>query len=515
MPERHYLLKVLGLSGIPRLATFGLTLVSFPLLLRALGASDYGVVLFIGSALGLFEVLLDFGVSLAAGKSMAAVRTHHPHDIRREFFAWARLQALFVSIGFVPMLLAAYLMTKGSPIFEDSTLLLVMAVSVALGVALNFVRANLQSLLAFKSLAVLDTFQSVTNSAGFIVVAFVYPTPLGLGIACLATVLASCVLATLLIAPRLYSKQSCHTPIVQDHPEPGFGNQMVKQRVRESANFLWLRLSTRLFQEGPILILGRLLGVEVIGVIGAFRKISEIFGTPYLVVGNALMVRVNEVASQGEDALHALWDSALRIVSTALLFSALLYLFAEPLAHVLIPSSNRAPHLFAVMSALAAISAISGILSPMSDYLGGLLSRNIFLSVMAVVQMTLLWIVGSTGDTERTVAIYVATNLVLVIGYIVIAHNVFFHEVVPKIRREVVVFSSVIVTSLVASTWLTHVTMSLAKVKPLDGEILIFFNVALFLMMVVVALLLQRKTIRYYLNKYFFEFTPVQTSKLK
>ena len=60
--ERHYLLKVLGLSGIPKLVTFGLTLLSFPLLVRALGDYVYGAVLTYGAALGIFDVFVDFDV---------------------------------------------------------------------------------------------------------------------------------------------------------------------------------------------------------------------------------------------------------------------------------------------------------------------------------------------------------------------------------------------------------------------------------------------------------------------
>ena len=123
-------MKVLRLSGIPNLITFCLTLLSFPLLLRALGAETYGTVLFIGAALGLFGVLVDFGVSSAASKAMAAVRVHQPGAIRHEFFVWARLQASFVLVGFIPMLLA-YLMVKGSPALQDTTLLLVMSAAVA------------------------------------------------------------------------------------------------------------------------------------------------------------------------------------------------------------------------------------------------------------------------------------------------------------------------------------------------------------------------------------------------
>lgn len=508
MPKKHYLLKVLGLSGIPKIATFILTLASFPLLLRNLGANDYGVVLFIGSALSLFEVLVDFGVSSAAGKSMAAVRAHHPQTIRSEFLAWARLQSLFVCIGFAPMLLAAYLIVKDSPSFRAPSLLLVMAAAVGFNVVLNFVRPNLQSLLAFKSLAALDTFESVVRSTGYFVVAFVYPSALGLAFAGLATSVTASALAMLLVARRLSAARADYASLAPDQPNDWPGKHYtVKSRIRTSANFLWLRFSTRLFQEGPILIIGRLLGAEVVGIIGAFRKVSEILSIPYLVIGNALMVRVNEVASQGSASLQALWDTALRIVSTVLFIAALVYLAAEPLAQVLLPGSKNAPVMFAVMSLLVAVTATFGTLAPMSDYMGGLSSRNVLLTVTALVQLPILWVAGITGSIGGAVVAYVAVNLILALGYACITHKVFFRTFVPKVRREVLIFASVIATALIGSVGLLDIAVGGGAVDPFAKELLLALNILLFNALVATALLLNKNTRLFYFNKNFFEFT--------
>lgn len=503
MPEKHYLLKVLGLSGIPKLFTFGLTLVSFPLLLRALGAETYGIVLFIGAALGLFEVIVDFGVSSAAGKSMAAVRAHQPAAIRSEFFVWIKLQAFFLVFGFAPMLFAAYLMIKHSPEFQDMTLLLVMSAAVAVRVILNFIRPNLQSLLAFKSLAVLDTSESIIRSSGFLLVAFLFPNALGLAYAGLATAFLSSVLAIVLITLRLSAVQKEMPSVTLETSSQWTGrHKTLKARLRESANFLWLRFSSRLFQEGPMIIMGRLLGAEVVGIVGAFRKVSEIISTPYLVIGNALMVRVHEVERQGRHALQSLWDAAIRIVSTSLFFTALVFLVAEPLAELLLPESNIAAQLFLIMTPLVFFSSLGGMIAPMSDYMGGLGTRNILLTLMSVIQIILLWLASAYGGTNPAVAAMVLTYGILVLGYVWVASHV-LGSVYLKPKLEIVSFMLVVMVG----SFVSHKLSSESSIIKLNE--LLQFNLSLiyFLIFFIFALVFLPRLRRFYLTRKFFELT--------
>lgn len=507
MLEKNYLLKVLGLSGIPKLVTFGLTLISFPLLLRALGAETYGSVLYIGAALSLFEVLVDFGVSSAAGKSMATVRAHQPAAISGEFFAWAKLQATFVVLGFVPMLLAAYLIVKDSPTFQDTTLLLVMSVSVVFSVVPNFIRHSLQSLLAFKSLAVLDTSESIIRSSGLLLVAFLFPSALGLAYAGLATVISASLLAIGLITLRLSEVRKEHASVrreVMPH-WPGC-HTTVKSRLRESANFLWLRLSTRLFQEGPMLILGRLSGAETVGVVGAFRKVTEILGTPYLVIGNALMVRVHDVARQGRPALQSLWDTAMRIASTSLFFAALVFLMADPLAKLLLPESGVAAQLFSVMAVLVVTHVVFAMVAPMSDYLGGLFNRNTFLTAVSVLQLPVLWLAGMLGNLQVMLIAYVAVNVVLSAGYSLIASKVFFGNYVIRLKSETRLFSLGAVSALVLALLFARTiempswTLGVSWAGPAIG----------FIGLLGLWLISLEETRSAYFNKHFFEIVPTE-----
>lgn len=507
MTEKHYLLKVLGLSGTPKLVTFGLTMLSFPLLIRSLGANEYGVVLVIGAALAIFEVLIDFGVSSAAGKAMASIRADHPQAIRREFFAWARLQAFFVVVGFVPMLLAAWLMLQGNAALKfKPALLYVMSAAVVSQVALSFIRANLLSLLVFKSLAVLDIFESVLRSVGYLVVAFFYPTAMGLALAGLSTSVVAASLALVLIGRQLSSNATggVASNLNSHAPPPPVS---VKSRLRDSLNFLWLRLSTRLFQQGPLLLVGRLMGPELVGIIGAFSKISEIISTPYLVIGNALMVRVNEISRKGQHALQALWDTSFRIISTALLFSAVIYLAAEPLAHDLLPASPQAPMLFSILAWMVIATSTFSLVAPMSDYMGGLSTRNILLTGTAIVQLPILWVSSQLFGARGVVSAYVFVFIILAAGYILIASKVFFNKYFQRIQPELIIFSGKIFLTLLAVTQLKQLPF-VQVLMPQNKSFFIYAQIGLFFSVVVAWIWLSKKTRAFYFNSNFFEFAP-------
>src|SRR5262245_32338949 len=99
MSDRHYLLKVIGLSAIPRVVTATLTIVTFPLMMRALGADGYGVVVFIVATTAVLESFVDFGASAAAGKEIAAARESGVTNLGAIVRVWARLQLTIAGIG--------------------------------------------------------------------------------------------------------------------------------------------------------------------------------------------------------------------------------------------------------------------------------------------------------------------------------------------------------------------------------------------------------------------------------
>lgn len=433
--EKNYLFKVLGLIGIPKLITFILTIICFPILLHALGAEQYGLFIFTVAALSLFEVLVDFGISLASGKAVAAVRACQPAAICNEFFVWVKMQAAFLAFGFLPMVLAAYMVVKDRTSFQDTTLLIVVAMSAIFNVVVNFVRTNLQSLLAFKSLSVLDTSESIIRSSGMLLVALQFPTTLALAYSTLATSVFSSLTAMILITLRLRGLQKDHsstsTLVMQKWP----GSQAtIKSRIRESASFLWMRISTRLFQDAPLLIIGRILGAELVGIIGAYRKIIELVSTPFIIIGSALAVRVVEYSRKGSNLMEHLWSAVFRISSIGLPIALALFMTSDLAAHKLLPNNPNAGLMFSVLSVSIFPYILACIFPAMTDYMGGLFLRNCVVTAFAIVNIVATYWAASRGDHLLVVGCYLLIYSCMSIGYLVIAANLFairLHKIIP------------------------------------------------------------------------------------
>lgn len=201
LSDRHYLPKVLGLSIGPRLITSVLTLVSFPMLMRAVGAAEYGIIVYLGAVTGVLESLADFGVSSAAGKGVAEARARRPHALSAEVVRWARLQTVVALLGSIPVFAISYLYVRYAGTIEVGVLLLTVVVaSTWVSIASNFVRACIRSYLDFKSLMVLDTIESVTRSATWIAVAWYVPTAVGIASAGLITAVLTSAIGVVILA---------------------------------------------------------------------------------------------------------------------------------------------------------------------------------------------------------------------------------------------------------------------------------------------------------------------------
>ena len=507
MTDRHYLLKVMGLSTIPKLITFGLTMVSFPLMVRALGASQYGVTVFIGAIAAVVESFADFGVSSAAGKEIAAVRQAGATSLSAVVLSWARLQATVALTAFWPLLAITYVIAiVSSDIAFSLEVFVILVAATWLTIALNFIRAALTSMLAFRSLTVFDACESILRSASWLVVAYFVPTTLGLASAGLVTTCCAMVVGTVLLW-RLVRRD--HHAISKVPSDPRLHRRWM---LKESLNFLWLRLATRVFQSIPIIAFGKLLGSEVVGIIGAFARIVESVNFPFAVVGNALAVRAVGVLASGAAATRRLWDVVSRLIALAVLLAATSYLAANLLAKFLLPGSPGAPIAFALLSITVITSVISSMIAPMSDYVGALRSRNILLSVCSLAQFPAILIGWKVQGQTGAVAAYVLVITVMNLGYVKIAVTGFFPAGRYELRSEMKYFLIATTVALAFSMLVHHV----AKVSHLKSPLLLnglVVDIAVFWLSVLAASLLYRPAKRFFFNRGFLDFQgqPVDT----
>lgn len=419
MSGRRYLLGVLGLSAVPRVITFSFTLLSFPLMVRALGAAEYGIVVFIGAITQMLEAGADFGVSSAAGKNIAAARELRPAELRAEIRRWVRFQAVAALAGLIPLLGITYLVASRTATVRLSAILIVAVVLASwITIALNFVRAALTSLLQFRSLAILDTFESVLRSLTYVAVAFKFPTALGLATAGLLTVTVAGAAAIFLL----------HSAVNRVAPRGSGAEPEIRRRhmVREAASFLWLRLATRTYLAVPLVVMGRVFGTEVVGMIGAISRIVDMVNFPSAVVGNALAVRATGVITRGAQAVRALWSAAARFLVSSLLLALTAFLGAELFARILLDGSPRATTFVSILSITVTTTAISSLIVPMSDYVGALNARNVLLTSASIIQVPLIWLAATASGPLGAVGVLVGVQAAVTTGYLVIALRVYY-----------------------------------------------------------------------------------------
>lgn len=469
MSDRRYLANVLGMSLVPRVFTSVLTLISFPILLRAVGASQYGIIVYLGAVIGVLESLADFGVSSAAGKGIAEARARRPAALPAEILRWSRLQAVLALLGSIPVFGFSYLYVRyGGSIKVDTVLLLVMVSATWVSICANFVRAGIRSCLDFSRLMFLDTTESVVRSASWFTVARFFPTALGVAGAALATAVTVSVVGAVILVQVVRAHQRA-VESVEGTPSPETSPPELTTRsmLRDSVHFLGLRFSTRMTQAIPIIVIGRTVGPGVVGVIGAFSRISELLAFPFAVIGNALSVRAQEVLLKNRTAVAALWDTVLRFAVLAAVLASGMALLSHPIAELLLPGNGSAVPQFTILAITIVTSAIASMIAPMSDYVGALPKRVALISAISVVEVPVLYAGGKIFGPIGAIAAYALALSLTSVGFVFIAKRAFFGADSYRPSPDVSRFVGIVVISLAlsASIGLLPTSLSLSPIK--------------------------------------------------
>lgn len=485
MEKKNYILETLAYVGFPKIFTFFLTLISFPILIRSIGAFNYGTVLYVTSTISLFEVIIDFGVPSAAGKAIAVTRVKLPGNIKNEFYSWFKLQLIVVLIGILPFyLISYYIVNLNSKFFISNELLILIVLTVLSNAILSFLRPTLTSLLEFKSLSILDSLESIFRSVSYILVAFLSPSAFSFVLSSFFVSVVSTILAFYLVFIKISD--------VRFNFNNSIDKSIYKFNYRisllDSAQFLWLKLSTRLYQELPIFFIGKLAGPELIGIIGAYKRILEIISTPYLIIGNSLSVKVHEFHEKGRSIFLNFWNVIIKILSTSFLFTIVIFVSSDWLGVLFLPDIMDIGKYFSILSLMIPATCIFGLIAPMSDYLGGLNSRNRLLTSFAFIQLPLFYVANFYG-TSIVLFVYVLVNSLLAIGYTSIANKVFFNTYRIHFQKESILFIFLIIFSMVAANIIFTLFYMHFRIIEINNfylsafvKILLFLAIAYFLM---------------------------------
>jgi O-antigen/teichoic acid export membrane protein len=472
-------------------------------MVRALGAREFGVFVYVTAVIAVLESFVDLGVSAAAGKAIATARdaeNARPASVVRDWFG---LQALVAAVGFAPVMGLTYAVAISDTALGVSfDIVLVLVVAACIGVFLNFARAALTSLLAFKALAALDTTEALVRGAGWIAVAVYMPTAVGLAWASLLTAAVMVILAGA-FAFRLYGFSK-----VSSTPERSAGRiaalrRAYKHMLRASLGFLWLRLMWRVIQSVPMVVFGRMFGTEIVGILGVFSKLIEWIGFPFIVIGTALAVRAPGVVARGHSAVRELWDAASKFIAVSLMLAASVGLASGLLAELFLPKSVTAPHFIALLSPLIFVTVAAAVVAPMSDYVGSLRLRNLLLTGIAIVQLPILLVAGWWLGPVGAVAAHVAIGCAMTFGYVAIARHLFFGSTRYRVRVEVWYFVAIATLGFLLASVL-RAAMDIEHWTEMRSIALIAMDITVFWATVLLALVLHPRAKKFFLTRHFF-----------
>lgn len=495
LKEKNYLLSVLGLSIVPKLVTVSLTLFCFPLMIRSMGIDNYGMVVYITAIIAVLESFVDFGVSSAAGKGIAQSREISLYQVRSSIRDWALLQLKCAVWGFLPLMALSYLFLRVSHAAFSYSVLSSLVFAAWIGISLNFARASLTSTLAYKFLAILDTFESIIRSGGWLFVALLMPTAQGLAYTQLAVTIITSLLAFVLLKINLSRYFPQHINQIENI------QSTKKGMIKDSLNFLWLRLVTRLFNATPSILFGNLFGPELVGALGAFAKIAEILNFPFAIIGNALSVRAHGVVLKGSAAINALWDTVTRLISLAIVAAGAVYLGSDVLVAIFLGHNNNMGFVFPILSVTILSNALSAIIAPMSDYIGALNSRNLLMSVFIPLQVAMIWLAGHYLHIYGAVIAYVLCLLSMNSGYVRIALQAFFLKRQYRLKLEIYYFVFIVITAFAFV-----IVFDKTLIPYLHLWYSAILNLVLFSCAILLGVYLNKSVKEFFLTKQFFEF---------
>jgi len=495
MTTKHYLIKVIGYSSVPKIITVIFTIVSFPLMIRSLGTEIYGIFIYLLSIIAICESFIDFGISSASGRAIARVRESKVNII--EYIKkWMVLQLKVSLIGLVPFILIVYFISDDFLGNTNFTVLFIMTLTSWLTIFINFGRSSLTSLLNFKYLAFLDTFESILRSLTWLYVAFFNSTLIGLTFALLITCFLTLFFCSILLI-IIFKAQTKSNNFVKLETSN-------KIMISESLEFLWLRFITRAFQSIPLIIFGKLWDVKVLGTIGAFKKVIDITNLPFSIVGNGIAVRAQSIVDKGLKHTNIIWDIAFRILSVGLFITLTMYFGVDLMAYFLIPNDIENTYILSVLVFLIFAYSISSIIAPMSDYIGSLKKRNILMTAFVVIQPIMI-ITGSYIYNEiGSVIGYVLAVYLMNFGYILIAIKAFYKENKYDLKNEIKLFLLLSITTFIVFVIIDFYLNNIDFISNIifhDIFMMSSFGVSLTLFTLII-----KKTRKFYFTKEFLEF---------
>jgi hypothetical protein len=141
----------------------------------------------------------------------------------------------------------------------------------------------------------------------------------------------------------------------------------------------------------------------------------------------------------------------------------------------------------------------------MADFVGGLRKRVLFLSVLAIIQIPILWVFVRLWQEPGAVIGYALVQILMIVGYIVIAKRVFFAEQNYFVPGYILQSFGVIALSLVVAVVIELNAGRVGQYSSADLDS--FVGLAAYVAAIAVAFVFVKGLRRRFLNLSIFEFT--------
>ena len=401
----HGLRKNILALYVVQVLNFALPLISVPYLVRVLGASSYGLLALAGALIVYFAAFTDFGFGTAGTRAAAAAR-----DDPRQ------LGALLASVTIVRLglmciaLLALAALLISSPRFAEHAAVYAASALTLLGTAL-FPNWLLQGLEAMRTLA-LATVTGRLVAVGLIFALVHDPEDVALAAALQSL---SLLIALLVVAG----------PLIRLVPSQHWkaDRQQIPTLFADSRNAFICSGAVTLYTSATTLVLGFFAPTALVGAFSAASKIvvaiSSMLWAP---ISQGVYPRLAALLSRRDSvASERLQTLILRaLLPLAALITLVLWLFAEPLVHIVLGSGMEPA--IGVLRVLAPLPA----LLILSNYFGVLVlfAHGEFAAVsrfqVAVAVVSLLWLLPlvQLGAAEGAAWSALITEAVITVGFI-------------------------------------------------------------------------------------------------
>ena len=411
--------RALAYTYAPRIVTLLATIVALPVVTSGLGAREYGMAAAVSALGAIVQVISDGGLSAAVSRAIAEAATGDSDTFGAEVRAWTRAQIIVAAVAFVLMVGIGLLFGRQLVPGITPVMVIIIATTLTAGTFNGYLRALLRTRFSFRRMSVMDVGESLSRSAAWIVVGLRFPKAtwllLGEMLSATTALTLGALLCARLLRPDLAGPKQKSTMTADTW----------RRILGQGGIFLLVRVATIGLTQVPVLVAGRIGQIEIAAVLAALLRLLDLINGPIVVIGQVVGIKsVAAVKSATAAVRHRLWQQTARICASWSAVVGGFVLLSTPISRHMLPDVPDAPMAFALFGVFLLLHELASTFGLPIDYLGSAAQRVRLMVPIVFLQATMLALAGTRFGAVGAVLVLDACYLVLVIGYLRLAHRV-------------------------------------------------------------------------------------------